>query len=161
MTEARRPAHGYWFALFGAHSDPKSRLLCIAAALVFLTFPLADLVSGRLAAGPAAVAATGLAAFCTVYLRLFWIVPWVVTERRAEGAALLGALAALATGLSISFGEEWFGLLIYLTVALALALPTRAALAGIAAVATAAVAITGGLDVAWQVVAFGVDPGRG
>ena len=156
VTEARRPPHGYWFALFGAHSDPKSRLLCIAAALVFLAFPLADLLSGRLAAGSAMVAATGLAAFAALYLRLFWIVPWVATERRAEGAALLGALAALAIGLAIAFGEEWLGLLIYLTVALALALPTRAALAAIVAVVTAAVAITGELGVAWQVVAFGV-----
>jgi two-component system sensor histidine kinase DesK len=156
VTEARRPAHGYWFALFGAHSDPKSRLLCIAAALVFLAFPLADLLSGRLAGGSAAVAATGLAAFAVLYLRLFWVVPRVATERRAEGAALLGALAALAIGLLIAFGEDWLGLLIYLTVALALALPTRAALAGIAGVVAAAVAITGELNVAWQVVAFGV-----
>jgi two-component system sensor histidine kinase DesK len=156
VTEAPRPPHGYWFALFGAHSDPKSRLLCIAAALVFLAFPLADLLSGRLAAGSAMVGATGLAAFAALYLRLFWIVPWVATERRAEGSVLLGALAALAIGLSIAFGDEWLGLLIYLTVALALALPTRAALAAIAAVVTAAVAITGELGVAWQVVAFGV-----
>ena len=156
VTEARRPAHGYWFALFGAHSEPKSRLLCIAAALVFLAFPLADLLSGRLAAGSAAVAAIGLAAFAAVYLRLFWIGPWVATERRAEGAALLGALAALAIGLSSAFGDDWLGLLIYLTVALALALPTRAALAAIAAVLTVAVAIAGEVGVAWQVVAFGV-----
>jgi two-component system, NarL family, sensor histidine kinase DesK len=156
VTEARRPAHGYWFALFGAHSEPKSRLLCIAAALVFLAFPLADLLSGRLAAGSAAVAAIGLAAFAVVYLRLFWILPWVATERRAEGAALLGALAALAIGLSSAFGDDWLGLLIYLTVALALALPTRTALAAIAAVLTVAVAIAGEVGVAWQVVAFGV-----
>src|ERR687897_2549605 len=107
MTEARRPAHGYWFALFGAHSDPKSRLLCIAAALVFLAFPLADLLSGRLAAGSEVAGATGLAAFAALYLRLFWIVPWVATERRAEGSVLLAAIAAIAIGLSIAFGDDW------------------------------------------------------
>jgi two-component system, NarL family, sensor histidine kinase DesK len=156
VSGARRSPHGYWFALFGAHSDPKSRLLCIAAALVFLAFPLADVLSGRLATGSTAVAAAGLAAFAALYLRLFWIVPWVATERRAEGAALLGGLAALAIGLSITFGDGWLGLLIYLTVALALGLPTRAALVAIPAVVAAAVAITGDLGLAWQVVAFGV-----
>jgi two-component system sensor histidine kinase DesK len=156
VTHARRPAHGYWFALFGAHSDPKDRLLCIGTALVFLAFPISDLLSGRLSGGSEVVAAAGLAAFAALYLRLFWIVPWVATERRAEGAALLAALASLAIGLSIAFGDEWLGLLVYVSVALALALPTRLALAGVAAVAAAAIAITGELDVAVQAVAFGL-----
>jgi two-component system, NarL family, sensor histidine kinase DesK len=102
------------------------------------------------------VAAAGLVAFAALYLRLFWIVPWVATERCAEGAALLAALASLAIGLSIAFGDKWLGLLVYVSVALALALPTRLALAGVAAVAAAAIAITGELDVAVQAVAFGL-----
>jgi two-component system sensor histidine kinase DesK len=156
VTEARRPAHDYWFAFFGAHSDPKSRLLCFATALVFLAFPLGDLLSGRLSRGSEVVAAAGLAAFAVVFLRLFWILPWIATDRRAEGSALLGALAGLAIGLSIAFGDEWLGLLVYLTIALALALPTRFALAGVAAVTAIAVAITGELNLAVQVVAFGL-----
>jgi two-component system, NarL family, sensor histidine kinase DesK len=156
VTQARRSAHGYWFALFGAHSDPKGRLLCMGTALAFLAVPLADLLSGRLSGGSAAVAAVGLTAFAAVFLRLFWILPSVTTERRGEGAALLGALAVLAIGLSIAFGDDWLGLLVYLSVALALALPTQLALAGISAVVAIAVAITGEVDVAVQVVAFGV-----
>jgi two-component system, NarL family, sensor histidine kinase DesK len=156
VTEVRRPAHGYWFALFGAHSDPKGRLLCIGTALVFLAFPLADLLSGRLSRGSEIVAAAGLAAFATLYLRLFWILPWISSERRVEGSALLAAIATLAIMLAIAFGDDWLGLLIYLSVAVALALPTGSALAGIAAVAAIAVAITGEIDVAVQVVAFGV-----
>ena len=156
VTEARRSAHDYWFAFFGAHSDPRGRLLCMATALAFLAFPLADVLSGRLSAGSGVVAATGLAAFAALYLRLFWILPWIPTDRRVEGSALLGSLAALAIGLSVAFGDEWLGLLVYLSVALALALPTRLALAGIAGVTVIAVAITGELGVAVQVVAFGL-----
>ena len=154
--EARYTAHGYWFALFGAHSDPRGRLLCMGTALAFLAFPVSDLLSGRLSGGSEAVAAVGLAAFAAAFLRVFWILPSVTTERRIEGSALLAALGALAVGLSIAFGDNFLGLLVYLTVALALALPTGAAVAGIAAVAAAAVAITGELGVAVQVVTFGV-----
>jgi two-component system, NarL family, sensor histidine kinase DesK len=153
--EGRLP-HGYWFALFGAHSDPKGRLLCIGTALAFLAFPLADVLSGGLSSGSEAVAAMGLAAFAALYLRLFWMLPWVSPERRAVGAALLGAIAALAIALSIAFGDNFLGLLVYLGVALALTLPTQAALVALAAVATIAVVITGELGVAVLVVTLGV-----
>src|ERR671919_616070 len=144
MSARRQSAQRVWFGLFGSHGDPWSRLLCIGTALLFLGFPLSDLLSGRLSRGSEVVAGVGLAAFAVLYLRLFWILPGVATERRAEGAGLLGALAALAVGFSIALGDDWLGLLIYVTVAVALSLPTRPALAGIAAVVTAAVAITGG-----------------
>jgi two-component system sensor histidine kinase DesK len=156
MSATRRPAYQVWFGLFGGHSDPKGRLLCFATALVFLAFPLADLLSGRLARGSEVVAAAGLVTFAALFLRLFWILPAVATARRGEGAAVLGALAALAIGLSIAFGDEWLGLLVYLSVAVALALPTRLALAAIAAVAAIAVAITGEIGAAVQVVGFGL-----
>ncbi len=156
VTEARRPAHDYWFAFFGAHSDPKGRLLCVGTALVCLGFPLADVLSGRLSPGSELVAGAGLAAFAALYLRLFWILPSVATERRAEGFMLLGAVAALAIALSVAFGDEWLVLLIYLGVAVALALPARFALPAIAAVAGIAVATTGEIDLAVQIVSFGV-----
>jgi two-component system, NarL family, sensor histidine kinase DesK len=156
VTEARRPAHGYWFALFGAHSDPRGRLLCTATALAFLAFPLADLLSGRLSTGSEVAAALGLAAFAAVFVRLFWILPSVTSARKVEGSALLAALAALAICLSTAFGDGWLGLLVYLSVAMALALPTGLALAGVAAVTVVAVAIADERDVALQVVAFGV-----
>ena len=131
-------------------------MLCIATALVFLGFPLADLLSGRLSRGSEVVAAAGLAAFAALYLRLFWILPSVASERRREGAALLGAVAALAIALAIAFGDDWLGLLVYLSVAVALALPTRVALAAVAAVAAIVVAISGELEVVVQVVSVGL-----
>lgn len=156
VTAARRPAHGYWFALFGAHSDPKGRVLCIATALIFLAFPAGDLLSGRVSGGSEVVAAAGLVAFAALYLRLFWILPSVAGERRGEGGVLLGGLAALAVGLSIAIGDNFLGLLFYLSAAIALTLPTRPAVAGIAAVAVAAVAITGELGLAAALVGLGL-----
>lgn len=154
--EVRHTAHGYWFALFGAHSDPRGRLLCFATALAFLGFPVSDLLSGRLSGASEVVAAAGLAAFTALYLRLFWILPSVTGGRWTEGSALLATLAALAVGLSVAFGDNFLGLLVYLAVALALTLPTRPALAGITAVATVALAITGEFGAAAQVVTLGV-----
>jgi two-component system sensor histidine kinase DesK len=156
VTETRRSAYGYWFALFGVHSDPRGRLLCTATALAFLAFPLADLLSGRLSTGSEVVAAVGLGAFAAAFVRLFWILPSVTSERRIEGSVLLAALAALAICLSTAFGDEWLGLFVYLSIAVALALPTRVALVGIGAVTAVAIAITGEPDVAIEVVAFGV-----
>jgi two-component system, NarL family, sensor histidine kinase DesK len=128
----------------------------MATALAFLAFPLSDLLSGRLSTGSAVVAAASLAAFAALYVRLFWILPWIASGRRAEGSALLASLAALAIGLSIAFGDEWLGLLVYLSIALALALPTRFALPAIAGLAGLAVAIRGDANVAVEVVAFGL-----
>jgi two-component system sensor histidine kinase DesK len=156
VTTSRRTAHDYWFAFFGAHSDPRGRLLCMATTLAFLAFPLSDLLSGRLSTGSTVVAATALAAFAALYVRLFWILPWIAGGRRDQGFALLASLAALAIGLSIAFGDEWLGLLVYLSIAVALALPTRSALPAIAGVAAIAVAITGDANVAVEVVAFGL-----
>jgi two-component system, NarL family, sensor histidine kinase DesK len=156
VTEARGSAYGFWFALFGAHSDPRGRLLCMATTLAFLAFPLGDLLSGRLSGGSTVVAALGLASFAALFLRLFWILPSIADERRVEGRALLATLAAIAICLSISFGDEWLGLLVYLSIALALSLPTRPALAGIATVAAVSVAITGDADVVVEILAFGL-----
>ena len=156
MSETRRSAHRVWFGLFGAHGDPRSRLLCIATALLFLAFPLSDLLSGRLSPGSRIAAGAGLAAFAAIYLRLFWILPSVTSGRRREGTALLAAIAVLAIALPIAFGDDWLGLLVFLSVAVALALPARLALAGITGVAGAAVAISGEIEVVLQVVTFGV-----
>lgn len=128
----------------------------MGTALAFLAFPLADLLGGDPSGGAAVAAGAGLAAFAALFLRLFWILPALATDRRVEGHVLLASLAMLAIALSVAFGDEWLGLFVYLSVALALALPTRLALVGIAAVAAIAVVITEAIDVAVQVVSFGV-----
>ncbi|MGH2961552.1 MAG: sensor histidine kinase [Solirubrobacterales bacterium] len=158
MSEVRRSTDSLWFGAFSI--SPRGRLLCGGLALAFLAFPLADLTSGRLAGVSAAVAGAALAAFAALLLRLFWVLPSIVEERHAEGSALLVAIAALAIALSIGFGDEWLGLLVYVSVVMALALPAGIALAGVFASAVAGVAIAGGVDaglgVALQALTLGV-----
>jgi two-component system, NarL family, sensor histidine kinase DesK len=157
VSEAKRAAYRTWFALFGAHNTPGGRLLCMGCALLLLVFPLADLASGRLSPGATILAAAGLAAFAAAYLRLFWILPRMADERRAEGFALLVAVAVLAVVLGAAIGQEWLGLLVYLSVAAALTLPTRVALVGVIGATVAALAIVGGLDdVVLQTLLFGL-----
>jgi two-component system sensor histidine kinase DesK len=159
VSEARRSSTAsFWFGAFSI--SPRGRLLCGSVALVFLAFPLADLTSGRISGMSAMVAGAGLAAFAALLLRLFWILPSIAQERRVEGSALLGAIAALAIALSIGFGDDWLGLLVYVSVVAALALPTIPALAGVAASAVAGLVIAGGgdagLGVALQALTFGI-----
>ena len=157
MSEAKRAAYRTWFALFGAHNTPGGRLLCMGCALLWLVFPLADLASGRLSTGATILAAGGLAAFASAYLRLFWILPRMADARRAEGLALLAAVAVLAVVLGAVFGQEWLGLLVYLSVAAALTLPTGVALAGVVGATVAALVIVGGFDpVVLQTLLFGL-----
>jgi two-component system, NarL family, sensor histidine kinase DesK len=135
----------HWFGAMwpGARSAPAHRLFCGVVALLFLAYPLGDLAGGGLD-GPAAVAAgAGLLAFGALYLRLFWILPWVGDERRIEGWVLLGAIAALAIGLAGAFENEWMALMVYLGIAAALALPVRLAAAGVVATAVVAAVMVG------------------
>jgi two-component system sensor histidine kinase DesK len=81
-----------------------------------------------------------------MWLRLFWILPEVAGERRIEGSIVLGAIAAIAVALAIALGDEWLGLLVYLSVAAALVLPMRLATTGVVAVAAGSLVIAGGLD---------------
>jgi two-component system sensor histidine kinase DesK len=157
VSEAKGAAYRTWFALFGAHNSPGGRMLCMGVAVLLLVFPLADLASGRLSTGATILAAGGLAAFAAAYLRLFWVLPRMADERRAEGLALLAAVAVLAVVLGAVFGQEWLGLLVYLSVAAALTLPTRVALAGVVGATVAALAIVRGLDpVVLQTLLFGL-----
>src|SRR5215211_412048 len=78
---------GFWFGAFGA---PMARLLCGGATLLFLAFPLADLLGGRLSAAAELAGAGGLAAFAALYLRLFWTLPEATDERSLERSVLLG-----------------------------------------------------------------------
>jgi two-component system sensor histidine kinase DesK len=148
-----------WFGAFwpGAMSAPSHRLFCGLVALVFLAYPLADLVSGGVTGGGAVAAAAALAAFAALYLRLFWILPWVGDERRAEGWVLLGAIALLAIGLAAPLEDEWTALMVYLSVAAGLALPIRLAFAGVLATAAVA-AVMVGVDepVVVQALVFGM-----
>jgi two-component system sensor histidine kinase DesK len=153
-----RSAHGFWFGAF--EDSGAGRLACGSLALAFLGFPLADLRGDGLSGIGDGAAAAGLVAFALLFLRLLWILPWAGRERRAESAVLLAALATLAIALAIGRGDEWGGLIVYVSVAGALALPIRIALAGVGATALAGLAVGGGLDsgsgLALQALMFGL-----
>lgn len=149
----------HWFGALwpGARSAPWHRLFCASVALVFLAYPLADLASGRLTGVAEIAAVAGLATFAVLLFRLFWIVPWVHDERRTEGLLLLGAIATLATALAAVLENEWMALVVYLSVAAALVLPIRLAVAGVVAAAAAAAVIVGADEpVVIQALMFGL-----
>ncbi|MBW3608949.1 MAG: sensor histidine kinase [Actinobacteria bacterium] len=158
MSGQRGDVSGWFGAFwFDPRSAPWHRLACGSAGLLFLAYPLADLAGGRRSGLEEALAAAGLAAFIGLYLRLFWILPWLADARRAEGLTLVGAIAALAVSLAGALGGEWIGLLVYLSVAAALALPMRVAPAGVATAAAVAAALAGADEsVVLQALMFGV-----
>ncbi|MGH2718953.1 MAG: sensor histidine kinase [Actinomycetota bacterium] len=108
--------------------------------LVFLAYPIGDLVSGRIHGWPAVGAVLGLAAFIGLYEAVVWRLPWG-TEPTPDPATLVlvGAFAVLTLGLVVGFGVNWIGCLIYVSVLLGAALPMRRALGAI--VINAAVAL--------------------
>lgn len=158
MSDYRGDVSRWFGALWpGASRAPWHRLSCAFVCLVFLAYPLADLASGRLAGAAALAAATGLATFAALYIRLFWILPWLGDERRTEGMVLLGAIAVLAVALAAQLEDGWVALVCYLSVAAALALPTRPAVGGVVAATVAAAAIVGPEEpVVVQTLLFGL-----
>ncbi|PRY42104.1 two-component system sensor histidine kinase DesK [Geodermatophilus tzadiensis] len=106
--------------------DPRPRWYRVGWALpwlLFQFFPAADLVTTDRPLGVRVVAGAALLVFTGVYLDVF---------RRAFGGcwsgSLLGRLAVVAvlgTGLAVWLGPSWAGLLIYVSAASTVALPTR------------------------------------
>jgi two-component system, NarL family, sensor histidine kinase DesK len=111
--------------------------------LLFLGFPLVDLLVTERSPLLRVVAAAGLAAFTVVYLRVFSRMfsrtgPW---PRRD-----MAVLAVLAVVLAVVLGSAWTGLLIYVSAAAAASMPRRwvwPTVLGSAAVAVVVVAADG------------------
>jgi two-component system sensor histidine kinase DesK len=111
--------------------------------LLFLGFPIADLILTPRPAGVRIVAAAGLAAFTVAYLMLVsrMFVPGCEPSRRA-----LVVVVVLAVVLSVWLGTAWAGLLIYVAAGATATLPQRwiwPAVLGAAAVCTGVVAADG------------------
>jgi two-component system sensor histidine kinase DesK len=126
--------------------DPRTRWQRLGWALpwlLFLGFPLVDLLATERSPLLRVLAAAGLAAFTVVYLRVFSRMfhrtgPW---PRRD-----MAVLAVLAVALAVVLGSAWTGLLIYVSAAAAAAMPQRwvwPTVLGSAAVAVAVVAADG------------------
>ncbi|AWS42469.1 sensor histidine kinase [Streptosporangium sp. 'caverna'] len=118
---------------FGGTGENPSRwrrLPGMAIGLVYLCFPMLDLVTGNVTGAKAVWGAFGLVTFIVCYIA-------VVMSQRTFGKPtllshlLIAAVTVLAVGLPLLFGGGWLTLPIYMTVLYSMALSTRAAVVGI------------------------------
>ncbi|RFU20082.1 sensor histidine kinase [Geodermatophilus marinus] len=90
--------------------------------LLFLAFPLSDLVSTPRPAGVRVVALLGLVAFTAAYLMVF---DRMTSPCRPVPWRPLVAVGVLGAALAVGLGASWVGLLIYVATAAAAGLPER------------------------------------
>jgi two-component system, NarL family, sensor histidine kinase DesK len=118
---------------FGGTGENPSRwrrLPGMAIGLVYLCFPVLDLVTGNVTGARAVWGVLGLVAFVGCYFA-------VVMSQRAFGEPtrlsylLIAVVTVLAVSLPIFFGGGWLTLPIYMTVLYSMALRTRTAVVGI------------------------------
>src|SRR4051794_3508222 len=111
--------------------------------LLFLAFPIADLVLTPRPAWERIVAGVALAVFTVAYLVVF---SWLFDPCRAPAWGALVVVAVLAVTLAVWLGTAWAGLLVYVSAAVTGSLPRRwvwPAVLGAAAVCTAVIAADG------------------
>jgi two-component system, NarL family, sensor histidine kinase DesK len=124
----------------GANPSRWRRLPGMAIGLVYLCFPVLDVVTGQMTGAKAVWGVLGLVAFVACYIA-------VVMSQRTFGEPnrlsylLIVVVTALAIGLPLLFGGGWLTLPIYMTVLYSMALPTRTAVAGIVGMGVAVVLI--------------------
>lgn len=146
-----------WVGLSGGTGpqSPSVRLAWFSVWLVFLAYPVGDLIGGRIDGAGAVVALVGLGLFVVVYESLVLRHPWGSPSASARRpTAMLVALAVLAIGLAFGFGANWIGILIYVSVALAANLAPRTAVVAVAANAVLALIASIAADVGLSDVAF-------
>jgi two-component system sensor histidine kinase DesK len=120
---------------FGGTSEDSSRcrrLFGISFGLIYLIFPLAEIVSGEVTGAKAVWAASALIAFVASYVATV-LSPHTFHERSPSTYPLLALTIMLAVGSALIFGSGWLSLPVYTTVLLSMLLPPRRAVLGIAA----------------------------
>ena len=107
----------------------------IAVWLLFLIYPISDIVANHYPAWKVAVAATWLALFVALYLRTMWVA--LSDPRQPDRSALwtLLLLAAVTIPITVTFGGNWVGGIIYVSVATGTVLPSRQAYPAVVALA--------------------------
>jgi two-component system sensor histidine kinase DesK len=95
-----------------------ARLAWAAIWLVFLGYPIADILGAGYSPGKAAIAWVCLIAFAAVYLFAMWLCLSLV-PRVATGVRLVPLVALFAMGITLAlvFRGQWTGLLVYCGVA--------------------------------------------
>ncbi|HEY2665269.1 MAG TPA: sensor histidine kinase [Actinomycetota bacterium] len=134
--------------------SPWLRVTGFSVWLVFLLYPIGDLVHGRIRGVRAAIAWAGLALFVALYELIVWQFPWSQPSIRRRLTGLLAAFAALTVGLVFAFGADWIGLLIYLSVATGAVLAPRHSLIAIPAITVVSLVASATLHVGVASTAF-------
>lgn len=131
------------------------RLLWCGVWLVFLAYPVSDIVSHPHPVGWTLAAWGALAVFVGLYLRTMWIAlqtGFVTGEQ--PGAPWLAALIAFTFGTIVAFGASWGGMTIYLGVATGSTLRLRPALVTLAALVVATAGFGLGDHAGYASIAF-------
>ncbi|MET8683521.1 sensor histidine kinase [Streptomyces sp. NPDC004732] len=105
----------------------------IGVWLVFLSAPVRDLAEGRHTPLATVLGSLGLALFVACYLTLVFRYTTKILQWRAVITSF-AVLVALAVLLAFSFGDNWLGLFVYVSVSAGAVLPVRYALGVIPAV---------------------------
>ncbi|MGV9882644.1 sensor histidine kinase [Streptomyces sp. NPDC003006] len=101
-----------------------AKALWIGVWLVFLASPVRDLVTAERGGAATALGCLGLTAFAVCYLSLVFRFTSKVLDRRAVCVSF-AALLVLAVVLAYSFGSDWLGLFVYVSVSAGAVLPMR------------------------------------
>ncbi|MFC4590053.1 sensor histidine kinase [Sphaerisporangium corydalis] len=110
------------------------RLAGMSVGLVYLFSPVTDLLSGSVTGPKAYAEVAALLAFVATYVATA-LSPRSEGERGPWTLPLLGATALMSAIFPLLFGGGWLALPIYVTVVISMALPPRAAVAGIVVMA--------------------------
>ncbi|MFD1542942.1 sensor histidine kinase [Nonomuraea guangzhouensis] len=124
----------HWLT-FSESSDYPSRsrrFFGVSFGLIYLIFPVAEIVNGEVTGAKAVWAGASLIAFVVSYLAAV-LSPPSYKERSPATYPLLVLTVTLAVGSALIFGSGWLSLPVYTTVLLSMALPPRRAVLGIVA----------------------------
>ncbi|WP_424531721.1 sensor histidine kinase [Sphaerisporangium viridialbum] len=134
---------GEIFTFGGTEERPSRwrRLMGMSFGLVYLFYPLADITSGSVTGFKAYAEVAALVAFVASYIATV-MSPKNYGQPGRWTLPLLGLTTLMAIVFPFLFGGGWLALPIYVTVVISMALPLRAALAGMAGMI--AVVLVGG-----------------
>jgi two-component system, NarL family, sensor histidine kinase DesK len=138
--ELQDQGRGDWRPQFVRRRPGVVRLLFSSVWLAYLAAPVSSFLHRRPPVAAVIVVSCGLALFVAAYLvALLAEVEW---QRRPLGIAALATMIALSLAAAFGLGGEWAGLLIYASVAAAIAVPPRHAGRAIIGVTALAVVLS-------------------
>ncbi|GII32093.1 sensor histidine kinase [Planotetraspora mira] len=118
----------FTFGAMDARSSRWRRLIGIMFGLVYLFYPVVDIVKGKVPFAEAVWQVVALVAFVGTYVTTVLTASDDHDERNPLTVPLLSVLTAMAVGYPLVFGAGWLALPIYVTIIYSMGLPPRAAL---------------------------------